>query len=152
MAIIRLPREFGSVSTVLSYSSLWDNSKNASYRIPPDLSGDEVLNYLKFLIPHISHPLWSGVLADLAERKISDWGILQDIYVKGDVGCKVAVCLRHDIPIEFLQQCLKSEIEEVIEHAVFNPNVKIDDLEILLASDPSPKIKEAITRAIESKK
>lgn len=55
-------------------------------------------------------------MADIVEYANFPSDLLENVFHKGDIGCRVAVSLRDDLPMQLEELCANSTDEDVREH------------------------------------
>ena len=97
-------------------SSKWDRARNAMLVMPRAMSPNEMETMVRFLLGKIPRTLAFSLLSDLAEDSPIPNDILEQIFDRGDTGCKVSICLREDLKPSLERKCRDSTDESVREH------------------------------------
>lgn len=93
----------------------WEKAANAFISIN-ESSAEKINDLCIFLLNKTDDDFALDVLSELSESENINIEICKEIFRKGDVSCKVAVCLRNDLDDELKSICLDSDIMEVREH------------------------------------
>src|SRR5260221_571398 len=93
----------------------WDRDL-AHSALPPSMTPDEVETMVIFLLGKIPAELAFSVLSYLAEDSPLRGDLLEQIFDRGDTGCKVSVCLRPDLDKRLEEKCRNSPNDDVREH------------------------------------
>lgn len=94
---------------------LWESSSNAYIELEQMTS--EELSYLcKALIEKIPDPFSFLILSEIVEDEYLPLDLVREVFIKGDISCKVAVCLRNNLNEELSILCANSTEEIVKEH------------------------------------
>lgn len=102
-----------------SYEALrrkYAKNKNASISLPTDLSVTEIRDLVNLILHQPLDIFGYVLLADMAESPLLPLDLLEEIYQKGDVGCRVAIALRDDLPEQLKILCMASPEDTVREH------------------------------------
>jgi len=81
-----------------------------------DISAENLYAVLVKLLNILPNNLAFCILADLVERDDFPVDLLGEVYDKGNKACKVAVCLRDNLPLEIMKLCETTDDLDVREH------------------------------------
>lgn len=95
--------------------SIWRKHKDVIIQIEK-FASDELVNNIAFLLKRTSEKFASVLLSDIASQKNLTLQQLKEIFLKGDVSCKVSICLRDDLDNELRLWCTNSSEQIVSEH------------------------------------
>lgn len=101
----------------LSY--VWDTSTNISLHLDIQIPDFELI--VTELLKKPLNDLAYSILAEIAEKSGLDERLMRLIYEQGDKACKVAICLRNDLPIDLKVKCAHSDDADIREHYVNIP-------------------------------
>jgi hypothetical protein len=74
------------------------------------------------LIDLLPKELANSILSDLLERPSFPIQYINQIYNKGDKGCKMTICLRDDLPIDIANMCENSLDKDIKTHFINRKN------------------------------
>jgi hypothetical protein len=94
----------------------WEASGDKMAAAPRSINQQEVETMATFLLPNIPRDLAFVLFCDLAVDLPARSDLLEQIVDRGDVGCKVSVCLRPDLDPRLEEMCRTSPHESVREH------------------------------------
>src|SRR6266446_5021274 len=97
-------------------SKLWDQGRDAFLTVPRSMSPHQIETMVIFLLGKIPAELAFSVLSYLAEDSPLRGDLLEQIFDRGDTGCKVSVCLRPDLDKRLEEKCRNSPNDDVREH------------------------------------
>jgi hypothetical protein len=100
-----------------SLSAKWSTARNVCIALPSNMGSKEAGALARYLLSRLPNDLAFSILADLVETKTDlPAGLLRQIFKRGDVACKVAVCSREGLSLALQKLCWDSEDPNVIEH------------------------------------
>lgn len=150
MKTIKINRDIDG-KELAELSKRWNAFDDVQIELPEDLSAADIKYITKICTENFADALAMAILSYVVDLNETPNNVLQEIYEKGDVGIKTAICLRDDIPNDLLNNCLESSEPNIIEHVVFNKAVSIEKCERLLAKTKEKFVRDAIVRAISIK-
>lgn len=95
-------------------SKTWEISSNIAIRL--DVEQTDVGPIVKELLGKLPNDLAYCIMSEIAEFKHLDDELMRLIYNTGDTGCKVAICLRDDLPQDLKKRCEQSNDINVQQH------------------------------------
>lgn len=99
----------------IKIKSTYEFSKNCCILVSKDMSSEEVNELVNFILGK-KDKLAMMILADIVEEYPLAEDVLLEIYNNGDLGCRVAIALRDDLPESIAVLCAKSAEDEVRSH------------------------------------
>lgn len=97
-------------------SHKFEEAEDVSILLPLNLSVDELKKLASFLLIQKSGDLRNLLLADLVEYSEFPVELLGEVFNKGDVGCRVAISLKSNLPRNVEELCANSTEVDVREH------------------------------------
>jgi len=91
-------------------------NSDVSISLPQCLSVSEIQELVLFLLGQDSNDLRNLLLADMVEDSAFPGNLLEEVFHKGDIGCRVAVSLRDDLSPQLEYLCSQSPEEDVRSH------------------------------------
>ena len=93
----------------------WEEATNAFLSID-EFSLEQLNSLCVFLLNQKDDEFALDILSNLSENEDLNLEICKEIFRKGNISCKVAICLRKDLDDELKFICSNSNIIEVREH------------------------------------
>jgi hypothetical protein len=115
MANIKIPRKLDP-ATFLRLSKTYDQNRHVSIELPTGFTEAEYRDIFTLLLSQLPNELALLTLANLAELDDVPIDLLEELFDKGDTGCKVTICLRQDLNESLRDKCRNSSDSEVREH------------------------------------
>lgn len=94
------------------------DADDVSILLPDNLSAEEIRDMTLFLLSQESDDFRNSLIADLVEYDCFPRSLLEKVFEKGDIGCRVAVCLRDDLSKCLQELCEKSDEVDVRNHFI----------------------------------
>jgi hypothetical protein len=101
-------------------SQTYSNNDDVIILLPQKLSPEEIREITLFLLSQVYNDLRNILLADLVEADNFPSDLIEDVFISGDTGCRVAVCLRNDLSEHLIDLCFQSNDENVLSHLTRN--------------------------------
>ncbi len=95
-------------------SKTWETSSNIAIRL--DVEQTDVEPIVKELLGKLPNDLAYCIMSEIAEFEHLEAELMRLIYNTGDTGCKVAICLRDDLPQDLKKCCEQSNDINVQQH------------------------------------
>lgn len=95
-------------------SKTWETSSNIAIRL--DIEQVDVEPIVKELLGKLPNDLAYCIMSEIAEFEHLDAELMWLIYNTGDTGCKVAICLRDDLPQALKKCCEQSNDINIQQH------------------------------------
>jgi hypothetical protein len=95
-------------------SKIWETSENILLRL--DIEQVDAKLVIKYLLGKLPNDLAYSIMSEIAEFENLDDELMRLIYRAGDTSCKVAICLRDDLPQDLNMCCEQSDDINVREH------------------------------------
>ena len=93
----------------------WEKSSDICIGIGK-FSVEQLNDLCLFLLNKKDDEFALDVLSELLENENVTIDICKEVFRKGNIACKVAVCLRNDLDDALKSTCLENDIMEVREH------------------------------------
>lgn len=97
-------------------SSHFANTQNITLSLDADLSVDEIRDLVLFLLRQEPGDLRNLLLADLVEYQNFPADLIEDVFYKGDISCRVAISLRDDLSPHLEELCAHAAEADVRNH------------------------------------
>lgn len=95
---------------------LYNKNDNVLVSLPKEISSKDIKSMTSFLLIQKYGDLRNILLADLVEHDNFPNDFLEKVFHTGDTGCRVAICLKKNIPDNIFTLCLQFNDNNVKDH------------------------------------
>lgn len=92
----------------------WEEESHIDLSI--NIVTENLYSIVLILINRLPNKFASLILAELVEREDFPSTLLSEVFDKGDKACRVAICLRDNLPSEIIEKCEIADDIDVYKH------------------------------------